>query len=46
MNASDVQFADKLLAQLEMKLRQRQIGLEVLIEEVEAMQNVAETGCQ
>ena len=43
MNASDVQFADKLLSQLEMKLGlERRIGLEVLIEEVEAMQNVAE----
>ena len=43
MNASDVQFADKLLNQLEMKLGlERKIGLEVLIEEVEAMQNVVE----
>ena len=43
MNAGDVQFADKLLSQLEMKLGlQRKIGLEVLIEEVEAMQNVVE----
>ena len=43
LNASDVQFADKLLSQLEMKLRlERKIGLEVLIEEVEAMQNVVE----
>ncbi|MEG9862407.1 MAG: CoA ester lyase [Parvularculales bacterium] len=43
MNASDVQFADKLLSQLEMKLGlERRIGLEVLIEEVEAMQNVVE----
>lgn len=43
MNAGDVQFADKLLSQLEMKLGlERKIGLEVLIEEVEAMQNVVE----
>ena len=43
MNAGDVQFADKLLNQLEMKLGlEKQIGLEVLIEEVEAMQNVVE----
>ena len=49
MNASDVQFADKLLSQLEMKLGlEHKIGLEVLIEEVEAMQNVAEiaTSCE
>ncbi|MGI9440497.1 MAG: HpcH/HpaI aldolase/citrate lyase family protein [Parvibaculales bacterium] len=40
--ASDVQFVDKLLSQLEMKLGlKRRIGLEVLIEEVEAMQNLA-----
>lgn len=43
MNASDVRFADTLLSQLEMKLGlERKIGLEVLIEEVEAMQNVVE----
>jgi citrate lyase subunit beta/citryl-CoA lyase len=43
MNAGEVQFADKLLRQLEMKLGlEKQIGLEVLIEEVEAMQNVVE----
>ena len=43
MNAGDVQFADKLLSQLEVKLGlERKIGLEVLIEEVEAMQNVVE----
>ena len=43
LNAADVQFADKLLSQVEMKLGlERKIGLEVLIEEVEAMQNVAE----
>jgi citrate lyase subunit beta/citryl-CoA lyase len=49
LNASDVQFADTLLTQLEMKLGlERKIGLEVLIEEVEAMQNVAEiaTSCE
>ena len=41
--AADVQFADILLTQLEQKLRlKHRIGLEVLIEEVEAMQNVAE----
>ncbi|MBF2754228.1 MAG: CoA ester lyase [Gammaproteobacteria bacterium AqS3] len=43
MNAGDVQFADKLLNQLEKKLGlERRIGLEVLIEEVDAMQNVVE----
>lgn len=48
LNAADVQFADTLLSQLEMKLGlTHKIGLEVLIEEVEAMQNVAEiaTSC-
>lgn len=46
--ASDVLFADKLLSQLEQKLGlDHRIGLEVLIEEVQAMQNVAEiaTSC-
>jgi len=43
MNAADVQFADKLLTQLEKKLKlSKRIGLEVLIEEVQAMQNVNE----
>ena len=43
LNASDVLFADKLLSQLEDKLKlDKKIGLEVLIEEVEAMQNVTE----
>ena len=43
LNAADVQFADKLLTQLEMKLGlEKTIGLEVLVEEVEAMQNVNE----
>ena len=43
LNAGDVEFADKLLSQLEMKLGlEHKIGLEVLIEEVEAMQNVVE----
>ncbi len=49
MGASDVQFADKLLTQLEIKLGlKKRIGLEVLIEEVEAMQNVNEiaTSCE
>ena len=41
--ASDVRFADTLLSQLEMKLGlTRRIGLEVLIEEVQAMQNITE----
>ena len=41
--AADVLFADKLLSQLEKKLGlKKTIGLEVLIEEVEAMQNVWE----
>lgn len=43
MIAADVQFADKLLTQLEKKLKlSKRIGLEVLIEEVQAMQNVNE----
>ena len=43
LNAGDVEFANKLLSQLEMKLGlEHKIGLEVLIEEVEAMQNVVE----
>ena len=43
LTASDVQFADTLLSQLEMKLGlKHKIGLEVLIEEVQAMQNVNE----
>ena len=38
---SDVLFADKLLHQIEKKLKmKRKIGLEALIEEVEGMQNV------
>lgn len=38
---SDVLFADKLLHQIEKKLKmKRRIGLEALIEEVEGMQNV------
>ncbi len=41
--AADVLFADKLLSQLEKKLGlKKTIGLECLIEEVEAMQNVWE----
>ena len=41
--AADVLFADKLLTQLELKLGlEKKIGLECLIEEVEAMQNVWE----
>src|SRR5260370_16040305 len=43
MRGSDVLFVDTLLGQLEKKLRMdRRIGLEVLIEEVEAMINVEE----
>jgi citrate lyase subunit beta/citryl-CoA lyase len=42
-NASDVLFVDKLLTQLELKLGlKKRIGLECLIEEVEALQNVWE----
>ncbi|PKP72049.1 MAG: CoA ester lyase [Alphaproteobacteria bacterium HGW-Alphaproteobacteria-5] len=42
-NAADVLFADKLIGQLEKKLKlKKRIGLEVLIEEVEALQNVEE----
>ncbi len=41
--AADVQFADMLLGQLEAKLNlKKRIGLEILIEEVEAMQHVDE----
>lgn len=41
MTVSDVRFADTLLSQLEKKLGLKKcIGLECLIEEVEAMQNV------
>jgi len=43
MRGSDVLFVDTLLSQLEKKLKiDRRIGLEVLIEEVEAMINVEE----
>lgn len=48
MRAADVQFADMLLTQLEAKLGlKHRIGLEVLIEEVLAMQNIVEisTSC-
>jgi len=39
--AADVIFVDRMLTQLEKKLRlQRRIGIEVLIEEVQALQNV------
>ena len=41
MHASDVKFVDTLLTQIEKKLKtNKRIGLEVLIEEVEAMMNV------
>ena len=41
MTPADVLFADKLLFQMEKKLKlKRRIGLEALIEEVEGMQNV------
>jgi citrate lyase subunit beta/citryl-CoA lyase len=41
MTPADVLFADKLLHQMEKKLKlERRIGLEALIEEVEGMQNV------
>ena len=43
LRASDVLFVDTLLAQLEKKLKlKKRIGLEVLIEEVEGLQNVNE----
>lgn len=43
MSAADVQFVDKLLTMMEKKLGlQKRIGIEVLIEEVEAMMNVEE----
>ena len=39
--AADVIFLDRMLGQLEKKLKlERQIGIEVLIEEVQALQNV------
>ena len=39
--ASDVMFLDRMLGQLEKKLKlERRIGIEVLIEEVQALQNV------
>ncbi len=42
-DASDVQFCDKLLTQLELKLSlKKKIGLELLIEETLGMQNVEE----
>lgn len=43
MSAADVQFVDKLLTMMEKKLGlQRRIGIDVLIEEVEAMLQVEE----
>jgi len=43
MSASDVQFVDKLLTMMEKKLRlTKRIGIDVLIEEVEAMMQVEE----
>jgi citrate lyase subunit beta/citryl-CoA lyase len=43
MSAGDVRFLDLMLTQLEKKLKlDRRIGIEVLIEEVEALQNVEE----
>jgi len=42
-NAADVMFLDRMLLQLEKKLKlERRIGIEVLIEEVQALQNVEE----
>ena len=42
-SAADVIFLDRMLGQLEKKLKlQRRIGIEVLIEEVQALQNVEE----
>lgn len=42
-SAADVIFLDRLLTQLEKKLKlERRIGIEVLIEEVQALQNVEE----
>jgi citrate lyase subunit beta/citryl-CoA lyase len=43
MSASDVQFVDKLLTMMEKKLKlKKRIGVDVLIEEVEAMMRVDE----
>ena len=45
-DASDVLFVDKLLTQIERKLRlQKKIGLELLIEETLGLQNVEEIAC-
>jgi citrate lyase subunit beta/citryl-CoA lyase len=46
-SAADVIFLDRMLGQLEKKLKlDRRIGIEVLIEEVQALQNVEEiAGC-
>jgi len=42
-NAADVMFLDRMLLQLEKRLKlDRRIGIEVLIEEVQALQNVEE----
>jgi citrate lyase subunit beta/citryl-CoA lyase len=42
-SAADVVFLDRMLVQLEKKLKlERRIGIEVLIEEVQALQNVEE----
>jgi citrate lyase subunit beta/citryl-CoA lyase len=42
-SAADVVFLDRMLTQLEKKLKlERRIGIEVLIEEVQALQNVEE----
>lgn len=42
-SAADVVFLDRMLLQLEKKLKlEKQIGIEVLIEEVQALQNVEE----
>ena len=46
-DASDVQFVDKLLTQLELKLgMKKKIGLELLIEEALGMQNVESIAVQ
>ena len=43
LSAADVIFLDRMLTQLEKKLKlERRIGIEVLIEEVQALQNVEE----
>lgn len=46
LGPDDITFCDKLMSQMEKKLKlEKRIGLETLIEEVEAMQKVDEIAC-